>query len=57
MLSLKKCKFCNVILKDKVFENKIGLFCNEVHFEKYLESLTNEEYVELQNNFCVCSDE
>ena len=54
---MKKCKFCNVILKDKVFENKIGLFCNEGHFEKYLESLTNEEYVELQNNFCVCSDE
>lgn len=54
---MKKCKFCNEDLKDKYFENKIGVFCTEKHFEKYLESLSDEEYIKIQNSFCICSDE
>ncbi|MCF0148607.1 MAG: hypothetical protein HUJ77_09445, partial [Clostridium sp.] len=42
---------------DKYFENKIGLFCSEEHYMKYLDSLSNEDYINLQNKFCVCSDE
>ena len=54
---MKKCMHCGKVLDNMYFENKIGLFCNEEHFMKYLDSLSNEEYIELQNNFCVCSDE
>lgn len=52
-----KCKYCKEELKEKAFENKIGYFCSEDHYEEYLKSLSNEEYIELQNNFCICSDE
>lgn len=54
---MNKCKYCNKDLNEKKFENKIGLFCSEDHYTKYLNSLSNEEYIELQNKFCVCSDE
>lgn len=54
---MKKCKFCNKDLENNYFENKIGVFCSEEHFDKYLENLSDKEYIELQNNFCVCSDE
>lgn len=54
---MKKCLYCNEDLKDKYFENKIGLFCSEEHYMKYLDGLSNEEYISLQNKFCVCSDE
>ncbi|WP_167349599.1 hypothetical protein [Clostridium nigeriense] len=54
---MKKCMYCKKGLNEKYFENKIGLFCSEEHYIKYLDSLSNEEYVELQNKFCVCSDE
>ena len=49
--------YCKKELLDKYLENKIGFFCNENHFSKYLQSLSDEEYVALQNNFCICSDE
>lgn len=54
---MKKCKYCNTELTDKYLENKIGIFCNEDHFNKYLDSLSDEEYIKLQNSFCICSDE
>lgn len=54
---MKKCKYCNIELNEKYFENQIGLFCSEDHFNKYLDCLNDKEYSELQNNFCVCSDE
>lgn len=54
---MKKCLYCNKILGDNYIDNKIGYFCSEEYFNKYLNSLSNEEYVELQNSFCVCSDD
>lgn len=54
---MKKCKFCNEELKDTYVENKIGTFCSEEHYEEFLKSLTDEEYIRVQNSFCVCSDE
>lgn len=54
---MNRCKYCKKELNEKKFENKIGVFCNEDHYTKYLNSLSNEEYIELQNKFCVCSDE
>ena len=54
---MNKCKYCNKELKEKYFENKIGTFCSEDHFNKYLDSLSDNEYSELQNTFCVCSDD
>lgn len=54
---MKKCMYCNKELDKDYFENKIGYFCNEEHFNKYLDSLTNEEYVQVQNSFCTCSDD
>ncbi|CUP11346.1 hypothetical protein H8S10_14520 [Clostridium sp. NSJ-49] len=54
---MKKCLFCKKELSKDYFENKIGYFCSEDHFDEYLKSLSKEEYVELQNSFCVCSDD
>lgn len=54
---MKKCLYCGKELNEKGYENKIGYFCNEEHFDKYLESLSDAEYVKVQNSFCVCSDE
>lgn len=54
---MKKCKYCKKELTEKYLENKIGEFCTEEHYIKYLDSLSNKEYIELQNKFCVCSDE
>lgn len=55
----KKCLYCNKNLdyERDYFENKVGYFCNEDHFDKYLNSLSNEDYVKTQNSFCVCSDD
>ncbi|MBD7914814.1 hypothetical protein H9660_06610 [Clostridium sp. Sa3CUN1] len=52
-----KCRYCKKELNENRFENKVGVFCSEEHYTKYLDSLSNEEYIELQNKFCVCSDE
>lgn len=54
---MKKCLYCNELLEKDYLSNKVGYFCNEEDFDKYLESLSDEEYVELQNSFCVCSDD
>ncbi|MGG7059801.1 hypothetical protein ACQPUY_09410 [Clostridium nigeriense] len=54
---MKKCMYCKKELNEKYLENKIGLFCSEEHYTKYLDSLSNEEYIAIQNNFCVCSDD
>ncbi|MGL5346894.1 MAG: hypothetical protein ACRDA3_06060 [Peptostreptococcaceae bacterium] len=54
---IKKCLYCNKQLIDKHLENKIGYFCNENHFNKFIKSLSDEEYIELQNKFCICSDD
>lgn len=55
---MKECKYCkNKLIKENLFENKIGTFCSEDHFIKYLNSLSDEEYIKLQNKFCVCSDD
>lgn len=53
---MKKCLYCNKDLEDNYFENKVGFFCSEQEFHKYLDSLSNEEYVKVQNSFCTCSD-
>ena len=54
---MKKCLYCKrEIDKDNVV-NKVGYFCSEEHYEKYLSSLSREEYIELQHSFCVCSDD
>ncbi len=55
----KKCLYCKKDLDNKkeYLENKIGYFCDENHFDKYLKSLSKEDYIDLQNSFCVCSDD
>lgn len=52
----RKCMYCGKIT-DKGIDNKAGYFCNEDHFDKYIKSLSREEYIELQHSFCVCSDD
>ncbi|ENY99713.1 hypothetical protein ACED96_05345 [Clostridium thermobutyricum] len=54
---MKKCMYCREELEKDYFENKVGYFCSEEHFYKYLESLSKEEYIEVQNSFCTCSDD
>lgn len=54
---MKKCLYCRMELNKQCFDNKVGSFCSEEHFQKYLESLSDEEYVKIQNSFCVCSDD
>lgn len=54
---MKTCLFCKKQLEDKFLSNKIGDFCSQEHFDEYLKSLTDKEYVKLQNSFCVCSDD
>lgn len=54
---MKKCLYCKKDLQGKYIENKIGYFCSEEHYEKYLSSLSKEEYIDLQHSFCVCSDD
>lgn len=51
------CLYCKNEIKDKFIVNKIGIFCSEKHFDEYLKSLSKEEYIKVQNSFCVCSDE
>ena len=57
MCIMTKCKYCSKELSKNHIKNKIGKFCSEEHYEKYLASLSDEEYIKLQNCFCVCSDE
>lgn len=52
---MNKCLFCKKNLEKEFYENKIGKFCNEEHYDKYLKSLSKEEYIELQHSMCVCS--
>ena len=54
---MKKCMYCKKEIESKGFNHKIGHFCSEEHFDKYYESLSNEELVELMNHMCVCSHE
>lgn len=54
---MKKCSYCKKELKDNYISNKVGEFCNEDHYDKFLKSLSRQEYIELQNSFCVCSDD
>ena len=54
---MKYCMFCKKVLDDSYIENKVGYFCSEEHYDEFLKSLSKEEYIELQNSFCVCSDE
>lgn len=51
------CKYCKKNLNDEFYENKIGFFCSKNHYEEFIKNLSNKEYIELQNRFCVCSDD
>lgn len=52
-----KCLYCKKELNDNFISNKVGDFCSDEHYDKFLKSLTKDEYIELQNTFCVCSDD
>ncbi|WP_252222727.1 MULTISPECIES: hypothetical protein [unclassified Clostridium] len=52
----KQCFYCKKGLNDELLENKVGYFCNEVHYDKYLKNLSWDEYIELQHSFCACND-
>ena len=54
---MKKCLYCKKQLHEKYVSNKVGDFCSEEHYDEFLKFLSREEYIELQNSFCVCSDE
>ena len=47
---MKKCLFCKKELSKDYFENKIGYFCSEDHFDEYLKSHSKEEYIEMKQN-------
>lgn len=52
----KKCNYCKKALNKNYIENKVGYFCNECHYDKYLKRLTWKEYVQLQHSFYVCNN-
>lgn len=54
---MKRCLYCKKTLDKSFIENKIGYFCSDDHFDKYIKSLSKEEYIALQNSICVCSDD
>ena len=54
---MKKCMYCKKEWNKDYVDNKIGVFCSEEHYDKYLSELSVEEYIELQTSICVCSDE
>lgn len=54
---MKKCLYCNKEIKSGEYKNKIGIFCCEQHYEKYYNSLSNEEIIEIMNSMCICSDD
>ena len=54
---MKKCLYCKRELDKDYLPNKVGEFCSEDHYDKYLKSLSKEEYIELQHSLCVCSDD
>lgn len=54
---MNKCLYCKKDLSKEFYENKVGKFCSESHFDEYMKGLSKEEYIELQHSFCVCSDE
>ncbi len=54
---MNRCLFCKENLEKDYYENKIGKFCSEYHYDKYLKALSKEEYIELQHSMCVCSDD
>ena len=54
---MNKCLFCKKNLEKDCYENKVGKFCSEDHYDKYLKGLSKEEYIELQHSMCVCSDD
>ena len=53
----KTCKYCHQPLNNHSMTTKFGIFCCEEHLNEYLKNLSNEEYIQLQHSFCVCSDE
>lgn len=54
---MKKCFYCKRTLEKNFIENKVGYFCSEDHFNKYVKSLSKEDYIDLMNSFCTCSDD
>ena len=48
---MKKCLYCGKDLekepKENYIENKVGYFCSEDHFDKYILSLTPVSYTHL----------
>ena len=54
---MKKCMYCEKELEKDYVANGVGYFCTEEHFDKYLASLSDAEYVKLQHSFCVCNQE
>ena len=54
---MKKCLYCKRELDKDYLPNQVGEFCSEAHYDKYLKSLSKEEYIELQHSLCVCSDD
>lgn len=53
----KMCLYCKKKVSENYIENKVGIFCSNDHYDKYINSLSKEEYIELQHSFCVCSDD
>lgn len=51
------CIYCKRKLNKNFISNKVGKFCSNEHYDRYLKSISNEEYIKIQNSFCVCSDE
>ena len=50
------CYYHQKIISHPV-KTKIRTFCSTKHSDKYLHQLNHEAYIQLQNTFCVCSDD
>lgn len=53
----KICMFCKKEISENLISNKVGNFCSNEHYDKYLKSLSDEEYIKIQHSFCICSDD
>lgn len=51
------CRYCHKEVDHHPIKTKIGTFCSTDHYDKFLNELSYEDYIQLQNTFCVCSDD
>ncbi|WP_170272275.1 hypothetical protein [Clostridium tarantellae] len=46
------CLYCNKFIDENYFNSNIGVFCNKNHYEEYIKSLSDKEYIHIMHKFC-----